>query len=117
MIRRPPRSTRTDTLCPSTTLFRSAPRWHSRTSGENQALSQGGLFLARTACVGAAHHGTVAIGHGGRVRDPNANARREVRLVRARNGPVLPFPVAWPAIMGGSGLHRGDCRKRNSNGQ
>src|SRR3546814_8384993 len=25
MIRRPPRSTRTDTLCPYTTLFRSAP--------------------------------------------------------------------------------------------
>src|SRR3546814_11959924 len=26
MIRRPPRSTRTDTLCPYTTLFRSVPR-------------------------------------------------------------------------------------------
>src|SRR3546814_6606240 len=27
MIRRPPRSTRTDTLFPYTTLFRSQPRW------------------------------------------------------------------------------------------
>src|SRR3546814_17348331 len=27
MIRRPPRSTRTDTLFPYTTLFRSLPRW------------------------------------------------------------------------------------------
>src|SRR3546814_9514454 len=27
MIRRPPRSTRTDTLCPYTTLFRSPPRY------------------------------------------------------------------------------------------
>src|SRR3546814_1647556 len=27
MIRRPPRSTRTDTLFPYTTLFRSEPRW------------------------------------------------------------------------------------------
>src|SRR3546814_20721292 len=42
MIRRPPRSTRTDTLCPYTTLFRSAPpsskarrendRWRSLSS-------------------------------------------------------------------------------------
>src|SRR3546814_2180311 len=29
MIRRPPRSTRTDTLFPYTTLFRSVPRWTS----------------------------------------------------------------------------------------
>src|SRR3546814_229179 len=28
MIRRPPRSTRTDTLFPYTTLFRAAPTWH-----------------------------------------------------------------------------------------
>src|SRR3546814_9842402 len=31
MIRRPPRSTRTDTLCPYTTLFRSAPGSSRRT--------------------------------------------------------------------------------------
>src|SRR3546814_4361031 len=30
MIRRPPRSTRTDTLFPYTTLFRSACRWQGR---------------------------------------------------------------------------------------
>src|SRR3546814_4153258 len=30
MIRRPPRSTRTDTLFPYTTLFRSRRRWRSR---------------------------------------------------------------------------------------
>src|SRR3546814_15762909 len=29
MIRRPPRSTRTDTLCPYTTLFRSGRRLHA----------------------------------------------------------------------------------------
>src|SRR3546814_4230005 len=33
MIRRPPRSTRTDTLFPYTTLFRSVPRINSTTSG------------------------------------------------------------------------------------
>src|SRR3546814_5350641 len=38
MIRRPPRSTRTDTLCPYTTLFRSrvtfTARWHDQ-AGEH----------------------------------------------------------------------------------
>src|SRR3546814_12268582 len=33
MIRRPPRSTRTDTLFPYTTLFRSLPREHSLCDG------------------------------------------------------------------------------------
>src|SRR3546814_1549359 len=33
MIRRPPRSTRTDTLFPYTTLFRSARRHHRRRGG------------------------------------------------------------------------------------
>src|SRR3546814_12524353 len=33
MIRRPPRSTRTDTLFPYTTLFRSRPCAHRRTAG------------------------------------------------------------------------------------
>src|SRR3546814_2843484 len=39
MIRRPPRSTRTDTLFPYTTLFRSVQQWletlHSNHSGDN----------------------------------------------------------------------------------
>src|SRR3546814_2940811 len=33
MIRRPPRSTRTDTLCPYTTLFRSNRPWRGRSGG------------------------------------------------------------------------------------
>src|SRR3546814_9985714 len=41
MIRRPPRSTRTDTLFPYTTLFRSLPpsRWRSREAGAVLRLS------------------------------------------------------------------------------
>src|SRR3546814_1111778 len=40
MIRRPPRSTRTDTLLPDTTLFRSAdPRWDDRDRGRRAASS------------------------------------------------------------------------------
>src|SRR3546814_12519476 len=44
MIRRPPRSTRTDTLFPYTTLFRSSPAPQER--GFTQAASQGAC-LAR----------------------------------------------------------------------
>src|SRR3546814_2212844 len=38
MIRRPPRSTRTDTLCPYTTLFRSLKRQTAFTRGIGQSL-------------------------------------------------------------------------------
>src|SRR3546814_7759174 len=37
MIRRPPRSTRTDTLFPYTTLFRSCWRWKARNSSNPQS--------------------------------------------------------------------------------
>src|SRR3546814_10101337 len=53
MIRLPPRSTRTDTLCPYTTLFRSAARLacHRREAdqhvGGGAGLEQGGLGEAR----------------------------------------------------------------------
>src|SRR3546814_15169892 len=40
MIRRPPRSTRTDTLFPYTTLFRSRARQLQKLSGRNLALPQ-----------------------------------------------------------------------------
>src|SRR3546814_10229207 len=46
MIRRPPRSTRTDTLLPYTTLFRSIPALHGELV--NQALGQGRPALVRT---------------------------------------------------------------------
>src|SRR3546814_6213210 len=48
MIRRPPRSTRTDTLFPYTTLFRSAPVGKlrcARTSPPQQRVFQGHLSL------------------------------------------------------------------------
>src|SRR3546814_1362211 len=40
MIRRPPRSTRTDTLFPYTTLFRSLPFWMAAISSASSTLSQ-----------------------------------------------------------------------------
>src|SRR3546814_1508634 len=49
MIRRPPRSTRTDTLFPYTTLFRSDTDWYASTAHEMEHLwpriSSGGALL------------------------------------------------------------------------
>src|SRR3546814_11189328 len=50
MIRRPPRSTRTDTLCPYTTLFRSV--WHGGDSGEPELLA---ACYANSLRLGAEH--------------------------------------------------------------
>src|SRR3546814_2434102 len=55
MIRRPPRSTRTDTLCPYTTLFRSGPAgvayadtvdasYHVATGGERALWNNGSTY-------------------------------------------------------------------------
>src|SRR3546814_4508598 len=51
MIRRPPRSTRTDTLFPYTTLFRSV-RFHDGKLGSNLMLAL--MAVAQTLAVGAA---------------------------------------------------------------
>src|SRR3546814_2018628 len=48
MIRRPPRSTRTDTLFPYTTLFRSAPIANKVAGGQHHTRQQGqGLLRLR----------------------------------------------------------------------
>src|SRR3546814_4392425 len=50
MLRRPPRSTRTDTLFPSTTLFRSKRRLHARTGARrDRAVGRGASLDARRA--------------------------------------------------------------------
>src|SRR3546814_2532483 len=57
MIRRPPRSTRTDTLLPYTTLFRSDPRSADRPV---QPPLPGGIGDARTRALRAARAAAVA---------------------------------------------------------
>src|SRR3546814_11107974 len=62
MIRRPPRSTRTDTLFPYTTLFRSARRFVDL-FGERLALDQV-LELHGAALLGDdRHHERIPLGH------------------------------------------------------
>src|SRR3546814_3857844 len=70
MIRRPPRSTRTDTLFPYTTLFRSAERDHRAVEGD---------VLGLQAAQVAQHLGlgVIAIEH--RMREVAAGARQRRR--------------------------------------
>src|SRR3546814_16263147 len=62
MIRRPPRSTRTDTLFPYTTLFRSAALagWAQRTSRQSMFLSALSLVELENAAARAAKQGKAA---------------------------------------------------------
>src|SRR3546814_19841505 len=83
MIRRPPRSTRTDTLFPYTTLFRSGRRSARRAGGRPVALHP------RIGRQGAA---------GGRAEDGRREGRRREAALCARGQPVslLPqHPGAW----------------------
>src|SRR3546814_20440824 len=64
MIRRPPRSTRTDTLCPYTTLFRSEPELADELGVDQLAFVPGGVLCHDVAV------GLVAVG-----------AEREPRLL------------------------------------
>src|SRR3546814_20331726 len=70
MIRRPPRSTRTDTLFPYTTLFRSAGRLPSQTrrSEESQQLQQ----FSTPITLGAVAARAARIGPGDLVIEPTA---------------------------------------------
>src|SRR3546814_9185244 len=58
MIRRPPRSTRTDTLCPYTTLFRSA------VISRELVMSIGGERFSGVVTPNAIHDALIAVGTG-----------------------------------------------------
>src|SRR3546814_8910803 len=78
MIRRPPRSTRTDTLLPYTTLFRSprrAPLGHHRRQGRGAGLPPNSFLL----CGGGVPRG---LAHHSRLR----KAPQGVRLRLSREG-------------------------------
>src|SRR3546814_9843794 len=87
MIRRPPRSTRTDTLFPYTTLFRS----RLRRSAWNDALPVGAVDVAvrerpRHVAIAADHHGGQA-GQGEALHVDLAARRAQVRVAQARAEP------------------------------
>src|SRR3546814_10736602 len=83
MIRRPPRSTRTDTLFPYTTLFRSTaaggprprPRLRAKASVARRTLVQSGREASRAGANLADEPAATASGHH-RLRDPRSDRSR-----------------------------------------
>src|SRR3546814_10648187 len=78
MIRRPPRSTRTDTLFPYTTLFRSLERegFKTRIPSVRTAESCGVAPLTNT----EHHHGTDPAAESHQPRQPGRQGQRQARL-------------------------------------
>src|SRR3546814_5388104 len=121
MIRRPPRSTRTDTLFPYTTLFRSkgtcASGWNTGKSGDPRRKpagkagprAGGGQALQRTRIC----HTSLPVVRARSVRNlpsrktmPAAKARPAGRYTRGRNGELLHTRKG----QGSSPLHLGTTR-------
>src|SRR3546814_19145825 len=90
MIRRPPRATRTDTLFPYTTLFRSRLRWWAGCAGPGLPLSERLMhealgFLVATWPFSAVHHrGGIrhhqAVGYHDRIAHDRKRDRKSTRL-------------------------------------
>src|SRR3546814_4921033 len=81
MIRRPPRSTRTDTLFPSTTLFRSPVPIHHGAQDKGERMSASSPNAALAAALEAQSDAPVGIGRaliGGRFRNAADGASLDV---------------------------------------
>src|SRR3546814_18872046 len=90
MIRRPPRSTRTDTLFPYTTLFRAAA-----------GAADGGLCGApERAGLRPGEHGGDGAGHGGIRRPPLGGGRAGGGAAALAHGADLRAAAAAPASRG-----------------
>src|SRR3546814_2247215 len=87
MIRRPPRSTRTDTLFPDTTLFRSARNFPGPVIGELAAKAEGALpgfglleeFSRPALDEHAAHEQQILSRRVGRIGSGNRNIAQRAR--------------------------------------
>src|SRR3546814_11675355 len=77
MIRRPPRSTRTDTLFPYTTLFRSAQR---ADLGDQDALRRRGRRDARVRRGRRGHRAVAASGPAGRSEEHTSELQSLMRI-------------------------------------
>src|SRR3546814_11928051 len=105
MIRRPPRSTRTDTLFPYTTLFRS--------SGFNLSLSRHAAN-AMLRCSICARRMALAGSYMGSQRHPDGPSTSAFQAIRTPGGE----PLDWPPKRGGfkaedhEQIGRASCRER-----
>src|SRR3546814_714053 len=106
MIRRPPRSTRTDTLFPYTTLFRSRSR-RSSAPGLYARLCQARAFgaeadaddLFRGARRQSVARGVAAGGGAARRSGPRARAARRGAARRARRDVAVARRGRWPQCL------------------
>src|SRR3546814_15643824 len=109
MIRRPPRSTRTDSLFPYTTLFRSTATF--RVGGGELAFDADGIVLTgRDASVSLAGVPVVFVGYGvdgaGRV---NADVKGKLAIMLFDSA---PFGDTLPRYRERRQLGRASCRER-----
>src|SRR3546814_7050287 len=108
MIRRPPRSTRTDTLFPYTTLFRSsvlpgrraAPVLAARRRGRTAAHLRGGPIRRRTTTSAVGRPAAAGGDAGARCFRIGGLARPAVR--RGRPGALRASPAGRPPVRGGA---------------
>src|SRR3546814_11638872 len=110
MIRRPPRSTRTDTLFPYTTLFRS-PAATSAEPGREVAARRGQLSALSRAAGAARVRLRRSDGGAGRPQSRHGATRSPAPpgVVGCRAGAALsPGPPRAPALQG---RHRAPCRR------
>src|SRR3546814_9285104 len=77
MIRRPPRSTRTDTLFPDTTLFRSTKIVPSDSQGQFAAMGLGDLSLQMEVWEGTMHDSFMKEVQAGRMVDLGSHRSEE----------------------------------------
>src|SRR3546814_4500481 len=92
MIRRPPRSTRTDTLFPYTTLFRSQPARDGRTQVDQDAEAQHPVqrvaIAGRQMRLAVAHHDLPTVEIDQRLDEAGgAQHQREAAEIRDAQGP------------------------------
>src|SRR3546814_2147408 len=103
MIRLPPRSTRTDTLLPYTTLFRSLSQYGSRveglTLGDGTRLSARAVVLATGTFLGGRMFRGEERMEGGRIGE--AGARRLAQQLRAANLPMTRLKTGTPPRLDG----------------
>src|SRR3546814_9257669 len=83
MKRPPPRSTRTDTLCPYTTLFRSRPQPHVVAHDLRHAPLAEAVEDQQRVLVDTLHQHVAAVGVALDLAEPAAPARRVVRAAAA----------------------------------
>src|SRR3546814_10848828 len=103
MIRRPPRSTRTDTLFPYTTLFRSPRRQivgHQRATRRRIAVDRDGTADARS----AQRHAPARLARCDAARQP-VTIVGVVPGVRRRRAKIGPFKAVFGEQLAKRGLH------------